>query len=486
MKNKVNKKSVDLGKDSIRALLLKLAIPAIASQIVNVLYNIVDRVFIGHIPDVGSLALTGVGVSFPIVILISSFAALFSYGAATRSSIYLGRKDKETAEKILGNSLTSLLLASVVLSILVLIFKDKLLHIFGASPNTISYGLEYISIYALGTIFVHITLGMNVFISVQGFSTVAMRTVIIGAITNIILDPIFIYGMGMGVRGAALATIISQAISSFHALRFLMGDRTTIKIRKSCIHLDKKILLPAVALGVAPFIMQSTESVLMLAFNYNLLKFGGDLAVGTMTITSSLMQFALLPVDGITLGGQAIISYNFGANNFKRVKEAFKIQTIASVSFTTILWTLLMIFPGLFAKIFTSDIELIANTSWAIRVFFASIFLFGLQLSCQQSFIAFSDARTSTFLAIFRKIIVLIPLIFILPRFLENKVFAVFLSEPIADTIAVLTTVSMFRIKFKKIEKFMKLDRNSKAQLYWKTSSLKLEVYLFDDKTLVL
>ncbi|KWZ77744.1 MATE family efflux transporter [Anaerococcus tetradius] len=466
MKDKVEKRNVDLGKDPIKGLLLKLAIPAIASQIVNVLYNIVDRVFIGHIPKVGNLALTGVGVGFPIVILISSFAALFSYGAATRSSIYLGRKDKEMAEKILGNSLTSLLIASLFLSIFVIIFKEKLLYIFGASPNTISYGLEYISIYALGTIFVHITLGMNVFIAVQGFSTIAMRTVIIGALSNIILDPIFIYVFAMGVRGAALATIISQALSAIHALKFLTGSRTTIRIRKSCMKIEKKILLPALALGVAPFIMQSTESVLMLAFNYNLLKFGGDLAVGTMTITSSLMQFALLPVDGITLGGQAILSYNFGANDFGRVKEAFKIQTIACVGFTSILWALLMIFPSFFAKIFSSNVELIANTSWAIRVFFVSIFLFGLQLSCQQSFIAFSDARTSTFLAIFRKMIVLIPLIFILPRFFDDKVFAVFLSEPIADTIAVLTTVSMFRMKFKKIEKFMKLDRNSKAQLY--------------------
>lgn len=466
MKSNVKKRNVDLGRDPIKGLLLKLAIPAIASQIVNVLYNIVDRVFIGHIPKVGNLALTGVGVSFPIVILISSFAALFSYGAATRSSIYLGRKDKETAEKILGNSLTSLLIVSFILSIFVIVFKEKLLYIFGASPNTISYGLSYINIYALGTIFVQVTLGMNVFIAVQGFSTIAMRTVIIGAISNIILDPIFIYVLGMGVRGAALATIISQAFSAIHALRFLTGERTTIKIRKSCMKLDKKIILPALALGLAPFIMQSTESILMLVFNYNLLRFGGDLAVGTMTITSSLMQFALLPVDGITLGGQAILSYNYGANDFLRVKEAFKIQTIACVSFTTILWALLMIFPSLFAKIFSSNLELITNTAWAIRIFFASIFLFGLQLSCQQSFIAFSDARTSTFLAIFRKMIVLIPLIFILPKFFDDKVFAVFLAEPIADTIAVLTTVSMFMRKFKKIEKIMKLDRNSKAQMY--------------------
>lgn len=462
----MKEKNKDLATADIGSLLFTLSLPAITSQIVNVLYNIIDRVYIGHIPKVGAVALTGVGVSFPIVALISAFAALFSFGAAPRASIFMGRGDKKSAEKTLGNSISLLIISSIILTAIVLIFHIPLLYLFGASENTIEYGTTYIKIYALGTIFVQLTLGLNSFIAVQGFSKIAMFTVLIGAITNIILDPILIYGLEMGVAGAAIATIISQALSAVFALRFMLSKKTQIKIKKKNLKIDSKIAVPAVGLGLSPFIMQSTESLLMLAFNSQLLKFGGDLAVGTMTITSSLMQFALLPVQGITQGGQAILSFNYGAGNINRVREAFKLQSVACVVFSGILWMLLLAFPKFFARFFTQDAMLLNQAMWAIRVYFAVIVLFGMQISCQQSFIAFGDARTSAFLAIFRKIIVLIPLIFILPNFLDNKVFAVFLAEPIADFIAVLTTTLMFKVKMNKIIAESKLDKNSRDQFY--------------------
>lgn len=462
----MKEKNKDLGTADIGSLLFTLSLPAITSQIVNVLYNIIDRIYIGHIPKVGAVALTGVGVSFPIVTLISAFAALFSFGAAPRASIFMGRGDKKSAEKTLGNSVSLLIVSSIILTAIVLIFHKPLLYLFGASENTIEYGTTYIEIYALGTIFVQLTLGLNAFIAVQGFSKVAMFTVLIGAITNIVLDPILIYGLNMGVAGAAIATIISQALSAIFALRFMLSKKTHLKIKKENLKIDSKIAGPAVGLGLSPFIMQSTESLLMLAFNSQLLKFGGDLAVGTMTITSSLMQFALLPVQGITQGGQAILSFNYGAGNIKRVKEAFKLQSVACVAFSGILWFLFLAFPKFFARFFTQDATLLNQAMWAIRVYFAVIVLFGMQISCQQSFIAFGDARTSAFLAIFRKIIVLIPLIFILPNFLDDKVFAVFLAEPIADFIAVLTTTLMFKAKMKKIMAESKLDKNSQDQFY--------------------
>lgn len=460
------KQTLDLGKDDIKKLLISLSLPAITSQIVNVLYNIIDRVYIGHIPDVGAIALTGVGVCFPIVMLISAFAALFSFGAAPRASIFLGKKDIETAEKTLGNSFTLLVISSIILTFLVLVFHKPMLYLFGASSNTIGYASRYIKIYAIGTIFVELTLGLNAFISVQGFSKVAMTTVIIGAMTNIILDPIFIYLFNMGVAGAALATIISQALSAAFALKFMLGERTKLSIKKENLFLNKNIAIPAISLGLAPFIMQATESILMLCFNSQLLRFGGDLAVGTMTITSSLMQFVLLPIQGLTQGGQAILSYNYGAGNIKRVKDAFKLQTLSSVIFSGIFWLLLQLVPKFFAGFFTSDPLLLKEASWAIRVYFAVVILFGIQISCQQTFIAFGDAKTSSFLAVFRKIIVLIPLIYILPSFIDKKVFAVFLAEPVADFIAVVTTTILFKHKLKVVEEDLSVSHNSKYQPY--------------------
>lgn len=451
---------VDLGKEPVGHLLFILAVPAITSQVVNALYNMVDRMYIGHIPEVGSAALTGVGVCFPIIMIISAFAYLFGMGGAPRASIFMGKKDNDTAEKILGNCTTSLMIIAVLLTVLVLIFQEPLLYLFGASENTIGYAMDYMTIYAIGTIFVQLTLGLNAFISAQGFSKISMLTVVIGAVTNIVLDPIFIFGLNMGVQGAAVATVMSQALSAIWAFWFLSGKNTILKLKRENLKINFHILLPCIALGVAPFAMQATESVLVLCFNSSLLKYGGDLAVGAMTILSSVMQFAMLPLQGLTQGGQPIISYNYGAKQGDRVQKAFKLQTISCFSYSSILWLLIMIFPSLFVAIFTSDPQLTGITIWALRIYMAGVLLMGIQISCQQTFIAFGNSKKSAFLAVFRKILVLIPLIYILPMFISDQVFAVFLAEPIADTIAVLTTSTMFYFEMKNKMKEMQTKQS--------------------------
>ena len=452
-------REVDLGKEPIGHLLLVLAIPTIASQVINALYNMVDRMYIGHIPEIGATALTGVGVSFPIIMIVSAFAALVGMGGAPQASIAMGRKDHDKAEKILGNCFTSLAVVAVILTIIVLAFKTPLLYLFGASSNTISYAEDYIEIYAVGTIFVQMTLGLNMFISAQGFSMISMLTVVIGAVTNIVLDPIFIFGFHMGVRGAAIATVLSQALSAVWAVKFLTGENTVLHLKKKYMKIEWKIMAPCIALGVAPFIMQSTESVLVLCFNSSLLKYGGDMAVGAMTILSSVMQFAMLPLQGLTQGGQPIISYNYGARNVERVKKGFKLLLIACLCYSTLMWAVTQLAPQLLVMIFTNDPELMELAVWALRIYMAGVLLMGAQIACQQTFIAFGNAKISTFLAIFRKIIVLIPLIYILPIFMRNKVLAVFMAEPIADIIAVCTTCIMFFISFKKLIREMKKEK---------------------------
>ena len=454
MKIKMSKE-VDLGKESVGKRLFILAVPTITSQVVNALYNMVDRMYIGHIPEIGADALTGVGVCFPIIMIISAFAFLVGVGGSPRASIYMGKKDNDTAEKILGNCFTALIVCAIALTIIVLLFKEPLLYLFAASEDTIGYAMDYITIYAVGTIFVQLTLGLNAFISAQGFSKISMLTVIIGAVTNIALDPIFIFLFDMGVKGAALATVFSQALSAAWAIWFLFSKHTVLRLRKENFKPSWKILAPCIALGVAPFVMQATESVLVLCFNSSLLAYGGKLAVGAMTILSSVMQFAMLPLQGLTQGGQPIISYNYGAKNAERVKKAFKLQTISCFAYAFILWALIMLFPGMFVSIFTGDPALSEITIWALRIYMATIFMMGLQISCQQTFIAFGNSKISAFLAVFRKIIVLIPLIYILPMILEDDVFAVFLAEPIADVIAVATTVTLFYKEFKKLQQQM-------------------------------
>ncbi len=443
----------DLGSGSVGKLLFQLALPAITAQIVNVLYNMVDRMYIGHIPEIGAKALTGVGVCFPLIMVISAFAALVAMGGAPRASIMLGKGEKETAEKILGNCTSATFISGIVLTIIFFVFGRDMLLLFGASENTIEYAAAYIQIYACGTLFVQIALGLNSFITSQGFATISMLSVIIGAIANIILDPIFIFGFNMGVRGAALATIISQALSAFWVLKFLLGKKTILRIKKEYLKITPSIYLPCLALGMSPFVMQSTESIISICFNSSLLKYGGDIAVGSMTILSSVMQFSMLPLQGLTQGAQPIISFNYGARKAERVKKAFFIQLISCFVFSGLIWAVAIFAPRVFIGIFTPDPELTVYTEWAIRIYMAVSIIFGLQIGCQQTFIAIGNAKISLFLAVLRKIILLIPLIFLLPMFFEDKVMAVFLAEPVADVIAVTTTVCMFTVQFKKVLK---------------------------------
>ncbi len=443
-KNMKVTKEVDLGNAPVGKLFFMLSIPAIASQVVNALYNMVDRMYIGHIPEVGATALTGVGICFPVVMVISAFSQLIGSGGAPRASIFMGQGNNKSAENILGNCFSALFISSIVITILVLLFQGPILTAFGASVNTLPYAKDYMFIYALGTIFVMMTLGMNTFISAQGFSKISMMTVVIGAISNIILDPIMIFGLHLGVKGAALATVISQGISCVWVLSFLNGKKTSLRFHKENLKIKKDVLLPCVALGVAPFIMQSTESLIILCFNSSLLKYGGDSAVGAMTILGSVMQFVLLPVNGFTQGSQPIISFNYGARKPERMKKVFKILITCCFTYTLIMWLTCMIMPKMVISIFTNDNGLIDISVWALRIYMAGSALMGIQMACQQTFIALGNAKTSTFLALYRKILLLIPLIYILPLFFNNKVFAVFLAEPIADVIAVCTTMILF------------------------------------------
>lgn len=447
------KKEADLGKDSLGPLLLKLALPAILAQIINVLYNMVDRMYIGHIPKVGPSALTGVGVTMPVIMAISAFAALVSMGGAPRASIMLGRGEHPKAEKILGNCTVMLVIMAIILTAVFLIWGEPILMVFGASEATIGYALDYMRIYALGTIFVQLALGLNAFINAQGYAKIGMITVAIGALCNIVLDPIFIFSMSMGVKGAALATIISQAISSIFVVYFLTSKRSGLRIKLYNLKLDFQVILPCLALGLSLFIMQFTESVISVCFNTSLLKYGGDIAVGSMTILTSVMQFSMLPLQGLTQGAQPIISFNYGAENIDRVKRAFKLLLKISLSYSMLLWAVAMFIPDTFIYIFTSHGELATYTRWAIRIYMAASGIFGIQIACQQTFIAIGNAKTSVFLAVLRKVLVLIPLIFILPMFIENQAFAVFLAEPIADTIAVSVTATLFYQTYKRLGK---------------------------------
>lgn len=440
-----------LATEPLGKLLLRLSLPTVTAQIINMLYNIVDRIYIGHIPDSGALALTGVGVCMPLIMIISAFAALVGNGGAPRASIFLGKGDHESAEKTLGNCFFVQIIVSIVLTVVLLLSNRTLLLAFGASENTISYSVDYMNIYALGTIFVQMTLGMNAFISTQGFAKVSMLSVLIGAIANIILDPIFIFGLGLGVKGAALATIFSQAMSCIWVLHFLTGKTTFLKIRKRNFRLQASIILPCLALGLSMFIMQASESVISVCFNSSLLKYGGDIAVGAMTILTSAMQFAMLPLQGLGQGAQPILSYNFGAKNMDRVRATFKLLVKVSLAYSTVMWALVMLFPGAFASIFTNETELLSFTAHALRIYLACILLFGIQIACQMTFTSIGCAKASIMVAVMRKFVLLLPLIFILPHvFTKDPTSAVYMAEPVADFFAVTFTCILFRSEFKK------------------------------------
>lgn len=445
-----------LGTEPVGKLLFKLAVPTVIAQIINMLYNIVDRIYIGHMPGNGSLALTGVGVCMPIILIVSAFAALVSSGGAPRASISMGQGKYDKAESILGECFFLQIIISIVLTIVLLVFGRSFLLAFGASENTIGYATSYMRIYALGTIFVQLTLGMNAFITAQGFAKTGMLTVLIGAVCNIVLDPIMIFVLNLGVSGAALATIISQGISTIWVLSFLKSNKSNVRLKKEYMKLEKDVIVPCITLGLATFIMQASESIISVCFNSSLQRYGGDIAVGAMTILSSVMQLAMLPMQGIGQGAQPIASYNFGAKNKERVKETFKLLLISSFSYSTLLWLFIMTCPKLFASIFSPDAVLIDYTANALRIYCASLFLFGIQIACQMIFVSIGNAVDSIIVAVLRKFVLLIPLIYIVPHFVSDATTGVFLAEPIADALAVAFTATLFFFEFRKALK--KLD----------------------------
>ncbi|MDO4266344.1 MAG: MATE family efflux transporter [Eubacteriales bacterium] len=454
-----------LGTEPVGRLLFRLALPTLAAQVINMLYNVVDRMYIGHIPVEGALALTGVGVCMPIIMIVSAFAALVSSGGAPRAAIFMGSGDYETAEKTLGNCFVLQIIVSAVLTLLLLLFNRPLLLLFGASENTIGYATGYMNIYAVGTIFVQLTLGMNSFITTQGFAKTGMLSVLLGAVTNIVLDPVFIFGMGMGVRGAAIATVLSQGISCAWVLLFLCGKKTFLKIRAKNFRLVPGIILPSVALGTATFIMQASESVISVCFNSSLLQYGGDIAVGAMTILTSVMQFALLPMQGLGQGAQPILSYNYGAGNSGRVKEAFRLLLFVSLGYSLLLWACIMLFPQGFAAMFSSDPALMDFTKTALRIYCAVLGLFGIQMACQMTFTSIGNAKASILVAVTRKFILLLPFIYLMPHlFRANQTMAVYLAEPAADVLAITFTAVLFRSEFKKALAKITLDNSAKRE----------------------
>lgn len=443
----------DMGTGSVKKLMVEMAVPALVGQVINLLYNIVDRIYIGHIPEIGGTALTGVGLFTPILMLITAFAMLAGAGGAPRAAIAMGKGDKDAAEKIMGNCFTVLMILAVILTGVFYFAAPTLLRWFGASDATLPYAVTYGRIYILGCVFVLTVMGMNTFITTQGFAKISMMTTIIGAVINIVLDPIFIFLLDMGVAGAALATVLSQAVSAVWILRFLTGKQTILKLKASNMKLIPKVILPCLGLGISSFVMVSTESILSISFTSSLSRYGGDVAVGAMTVLTSINQLISMPLSGICQGGQPLISYNYGARKLDRVKEAFFCQFGVCVAYTTIFWAALMLFPNVFAGIFTSDTALVDYTAWALRIFLACGFSVGFQISCQQAFMALGQAKISLLMACLRKLILLIPLIFILPMFFENKALAVFLAEPVSDIVAAAVTTIAFFTFFRKLMK---------------------------------
>ena len=452
-----------LATEPVGRLLFRLAIPTITAQLINMLYNIVDRIYIGHMPGSGNMALTGVGICMPIIIVISAFSALIGMGGSPRASIAMGRGDKMAAEEILGNCFTLQSIVAVMLTAVVFIFRRPMLMAFGGSENTIGYACDYLGIYSIGTIFVQLTLGMNVFITAQGFARMGMLTVLIGAILNIALDPLFIFGFGMGVKGAALATVVSQCASCIWVLRFLTGKTTTLRIKKENMRVRPKVILPCLALGLSPFVMQASESVISVCFNSSLLKYGGDMAVGAMTIFTSVIQLSMLPLNGIAQGAQPITSYNYGAGNIERVKKSFKLLLASSIVYATLLWAFVMIFPKAFAGIFTNDAALIDFCGRAMRVYCGAIVVFGPQIACQMTFIAIGNAVCSITAAVVRKFVLILPFIYILPALMSDKTMAVYTAEPVSDVLAVTFTIVLFTIQFRKAIRGMERRATAKS-----------------------
>ena len=445
------KRENDLGRDPVGKLLLRLAIPTVTAQLVNALYNIVDRIYIGHIPEVGDLALTGLGVCFPVILFVSAISALVGMGGSSRAVVHMGEGKMELANSILGSCTTLLVVLGAAAMAAFLVFQEPMLYLFGATEETIGYAMDYLTIYLYGSIFVEISLGLNYFITAQGFSTMGMATVLIGAVINIVLDPVFIFGFGMGVKGAALATITAQGVSAVWVVWFLLGKRTRLRLQRQYLRPSWRVLAPVLALGVSPFIMNSTESLVNIAFNSSLKAYGGNSAVGAMTICSSVMQVFFLLIQGIAQGAQPIIGFNYGSGQLDRVKKTCRLLVICALTFSCTACAALELFPQVFVALFNDKPELVELAVWALRVYAAGMFMLGIQSACQQSFVALGQAKVSLFLALLRKIILLLPLILLLPHVLSDKVFAVFLAEPAADILAAVTTGSMFLWRFPRI-----------------------------------
>lgn len=456
-----------LGTEPVGKLLLSLSVPAILGQLVSLLYNMVDRMFIGNMPGDGSLALTGLGVATPIVMLLTAFSNFVGMGGAPRAAIAMGAGRDDEAERILGNGFSLLTLMGLVLTLLMQFLNKPLLLLFGASAATLPYALDYMQVYSLGTLFVLYAVGLNPFISTQGFARMSMVTISIGAALNLALDPLFIYAFGLGVKGAALATILSQAVSAAWVLFFLRGKKTHLNLQRRHLKLRSDIVRPMLALGLSPFIMTGTESILMVVFNTSLHRFGGDLAVGAMTIMGSAMQFAFLPLAGLSQGAQPIISYNYGARKPTRMKRAFRYLLTISLTYTTVYFLFIFLFPHVFARIFTPDANLIALTSRGMRIYLLGIIPMAIQTSCQQTFLALGQAKVSIFLALLRKLILLIPLIYILPSFFTDKVWAVWLAEAVTDiisaTVAALCFYKIFNRLIKNINDPILSDTEAEA-----------------------
>lgn len=440
-----------LGTEKLGRLILSLALPGIAAQLINVLYNMVDRMYIGRIPKAGADALTGLGVCIPVIMIISAFAAFVGMGGAPLAAIRLGKGEKEKAEQILGSGIVMLLFFSVVLTVFFMIFKKTILFMFGASNETIVYGIDYLNIYLWGTVFVQFVLGLNTFISAQGRAKTAMLSVLIGAVLNIILDPLFIFVFNMGVKGAALATIISQSVSAVWIVSFLLSGKSVIRIKREYIKSDLKSIRQIMALGISPFVMQSTEGIINIVLNRGLQNYGGDIYVGSLTILQSIMQLIVVPIQGLTQGISPIMSYNYGAGNLKRVKGAFKIMLITVFSITVSASIIVFIFPETLASIFTNEYDLIKLSGQVMPIFFGGIWIFGIQMSCQTAFMSMGQAKISLFLALLRKIILLVPLALILPLFWGIPVYGIYFSEPIADTLAAIITGIVFIFYSKKL-----------------------------------
>ena len=430
----------------------KLAVPAVAAQLINILYNLVDKMFIGHIPEVGKQALAGVGVTTPVILAISAFAALVSMGGAPKASIFLGKREKEQAEKVMGSCTWMLLLLSVLLTAVMLVFGRPVLLLFGASEDTISFATDYMNIYCLGTLFTQLTLGLNAFITAQGKTLISMRNVAVGAVTNILLDALLINGFHMGVRGAALATILSQGVSACFVIRYLCTEKSLLRLHFRDIRFDAVLLWPCILLGTSPALMQLTENLVAISFNTSLQKYGGDMAVSSMSILNSVMQFVMLLLPGLVQGAQPLLSYNLGSKNIHRVKKTFRLLLICCVSGSFLIWLLCMTAPGAVASIFTNDAVLIDYTRWSMRVYLPMLLIYGIQVACQYSFVALDQAPKAIFLTVWRKIILLIPLIFLLPHIWPDAVTGVYLAEPIADTIAICTTAPMFYAYYRKLK----------------------------------